>query len=72
MDISYPYRIKFPRTVNWWGQPGVAPGDWHYISSWCNETIGSDRKWDYINQCFCFGAEEDLLAFKLRWGNAQV
>ena len=58
---SFPYKVHFPRTANWY----VNEGMWYQISHWLHDTIGYD--WDYVDSHFVFGKESDKMIFMLRW-----
>ena len=55
------FKVFYPRTLNWYSSR------WYELSTWCNETIGHASKWNYIDSHFVFYAEEDEIAFRLRW-----
>jgi len=57
---TYPYRVKYRRTVNWYNH------DWGELSTWCNETFNKGE-WDYYNNRFVFKHEVDCSLFILRW-----
>lgn len=59
-NTTYPYRIDYPRTGNWWD------GAWRDLSAWCDECIGPGE-WNYYGDSFVFCREEDYMLFKLRW-----
>ena len=61
-DVVYPYRVRFPRTGNWYDGGGM----WYQLSSWCDECIGKGR-WEYYWSEFVFEREQDYMLFKLKW-----
>ena len=62
---KFPYKVFYPRTINWWN----GGGDWyqlsHYVSDVLNCKCGID--WDYIDNHFVFVRESDQMMFLLRW-----
>ena len=62
MKLVFPYRVKYPRTANWYN------GDWRELSDWCSSSIGKCAKdWEYMNDSFLFTKEQDKLMFMMRW-----
>jgi hypothetical protein len=64
-NAVYPYRIRYPRTGNWWGGTGTE-GEWSKLASWCDQCIGKGE-WEYYWEEFVFSREEDYMLFKLKW-----
>ena len=62
-NMQYPYRLKFPRTGNWYD---AKDGMWYRLSTWCDQCIGKGN-WEYYWEEFVFEREEDYMLFKLKW-----
>jgi hypothetical protein len=64
---NYPYRIKYPRTRNWWVHTETGGvGQWAVLSQWCNTACGWGN-WEYIDEYFMFKKEAVKTMFLLRW-----
>jgi hypothetical protein len=75
MKTDYPYKSKKVQRGRWWYvAPDGKDGQWYGYYTWCNETIGKwcnindgESPWEFMDDCFLFRREADLLMFKLRW-----